>query len=236
MKKNITLVLLALLLVSTAACQHDTDNVKLENMRDSLSWVMGESYATALQNIGMKLNNDIILDAMRHTLEGKKQPIDDTTFQHLFLDLNSLLALNQQKQMKEQQADNAEREKIYFTQLKAKVPNIKEAKEGFYYEVLQEGKGSNAKRGEVVEFDYRSFFASNGELYDQTYGNREPIKHVVGNPMFQGLQEGLTYMNAGSRFRFYFPSDKAFGPQGDLQAGIPPYSAMIYEVELHKVQ
>ena len=43
-------------------------------------------------------------------------------------------------------------------------------------------------------------------------------------------------MNAGSRFRFYFPSDKAFGPQGDLQAGIPPYSTMIYEVELHKVQ
>lgn len=235
MRKYTIIVLLTLLCAEVSSCSQKTSNVKLNNKQDSLSWVLGESYATAIQNMGLHLNNEVILNAMRRTLENGTRPLDQDTYQRLLMELNNQLLSSQQTQMSKQQNDNTEREKTYFETLKTKVPGLKQTPEGFYYEVLQEGKGTNATHGSVVVFDYRSYFASNGELYDQTYGNREPIKHVVGSPMFQGLQEAFTYMNAGSKYRFYFPYEKAFGSQGDMGAGIPPYSTMIYEVELHEI-
>ena len=84
-----------------------------------------------------------------------------------------------------------------------------------------------------MTFDYRSYTLLDGEPYDQTYGRRRSIAHVVGKPMFQGLLEGLQLMNAGSLYRFYFPYQLAFGPQGS--GDIPGYTPFIYEVEVHKV-
>ena len=110
-------------------------------------------------------------------------------------------------------------------------PNIKKHETGFYYEVLKEGKGRKAKYGDNVSFDYRSFLMLTGEPYDQTYDVREPIAHVIGKPMFQGLIDGMQLMNEGSIYRFYFPYQLAFGEKG--ADGIPGFTPFIYEVELH---
>jgi FKBP-type peptidyl-prolyl cis-trans isomerase len=72
-----------------------------------------------------------------------------------------------------------------------------------------------------------------GQPYDQTYGKRDPIVHVIGTPMFPGLIEAFQLMNAGSRYRFYFPYQVCFGARGS--DGIPPFTPMIYEVELHEI-
>ena len=98
---------------------------------------------------------------------------------------------------------------------------------------MKAGKGRNAREGDRVSFDYRSFLMFTGEPYDQTYGKREPILHVVGKPMFQGLIEGMQVMNAGSIYRFYFPYQLAFGSQGS--GNIAGYTPFIYEVELHEI-
>jgi FKBP-type peptidyl-prolyl cis-trans isomerase len=37
-------------------------------------------------------------------------------------------------------------------------------------------------------------------------------------------------MSVGSKYRFYIPSGLAYGPQGS--GPIPPYSPLIFEVEL----
>ncbi|MDY5968883.1 MAG: FKBP-type peptidyl-prolyl cis-trans isomerase, partial [Bacteroidales bacterium] len=175
----------------------------------------------------------MILKAVEATLDGKKQPLADNAYNELLMEVNTALIMKQREKQQQLESQTREQEETYFKQLLAENPNLKAAKEGFYYEVLQEGKGRRAEKGSLVTFDYRSLF-TNGQVFDQTYGNREPIRKVVGNPMFQGLQEAFTYMNAGSKYRFYFPSEKAFGPEGT--EGIPPYTTMIYEVEVHKVE
>ena len=90
----------------------------------------------------------------------------------------------------------------------------------------------NAIYGQRIEFDYKSYLMLTGEPYDQTYGKRPPILHVVGEPMFPGLIHAFQLMNAGSIYRFYFPYQLAFGPTG--ASGIPGYTPFIYEIELHK--
>ncbi len=233
MKKIVLVCGLAALLTATA-CRHDT--VQLETKTDSVSWVLGASYGISLLESGQTINKEVLLQALASTLNEEKAPLTMEQYQTLLDNLNAELAMQQHQQMKQEQASNEQDENAYFARLVAENPNVKQAKEGFYYEVLTPGKGANAKFRNVVTFDYRSYFAKNNQIYDQTYGNREPINHVVGNPMFQGLQEAFTYMNAGSKYRFYFPSNKAFGAQGDVQNGIPPFSTMIYEIELHAIR
>lgn len=48
--------------------------------------------------------------------------------------------------------------------------------------------------------------------------------------LIDGLKEGLQLMSVGSKFRFTVPYKLAYGDRAS--GDIPPYSVMIYEVEL----
>jgi FKBP-type peptidyl-prolyl cis-trans isomerase len=99
-------------------------------------------------------------------------------------------------------------------------------------QVLKEGDGRKGELGLLVEFDYKGTF-TNGQIFDQTYGNRPPIVHMIDEGLMPGLREAFCMMKAGSKYRFYFPSEMAFGAQGSED--IPPFTTVIYEVELHDV-
>ena len=229
MKKVILILSAAVLLTSCGS-----KAPKLADRTDTLSWAMGENLALNLQsNNFMKFNNDVVLEAIRHTLDGGQQPISDEEMQAAmqFIAQNAALAQMQEANTQREQMKRAQDE--YFAKLEAENPNVKKHPSGFFYEVLKEGKGRHANYGDVVRFDYRSYLLLTGEVYDQTYGQREPITHVIGNPMFQGLVEGMQLMNAGSTYRFYFPYQLAFGEKGS--GDIPGYTPFIYEIELHSI-
>ena len=107
------------------------------------------------------------------------------------------------------------------------------APSGFYYEVLKEGEGAQAKENHRITFDYKGFYMLSGEAFDQTYGQGEPLTINLSDNTFTGLQQGLLMMKEGSIYRFYFPFQLAFGSRGSQI--VPPFTPLIYEVELHKV-
>lgn len=233
MKHGLLIGLAATMLL--AACGHKQETPQLFTQNDTLSWAMGENIGMSMMEMKgtLNLNNELVQQALRHTLEGKAQPIDDKTFIEA---MNQIIMVQQTEMMRrsnqnEEAVDKQQEE--YFAQLVKDNPNVKKHENGFYYEQIKSGTGRNARFGDRVSFDYRSFLMFTGEPYDQTYGKRDPILHVVGRPMFQGLIDGMQLMNAGSIYRFYFPYQLAFGQQGS--GDIPGYTPFIYEVELHKV-
>jgi FKBP-type peptidyl-prolyl cis-trans isomerase len=48
--------------------------------------------------------------------------------------------------------------------------------------------------------------------------------------VIKGWTEGLQLMPVGSKFRFYIPQELGYGAQA--AGSIPPYSTLIFEVEL----
>lgn len=234
-KKNILIPFIAGLLLT--ACHPNTETPQLRTQTDTLSWALGENIAmTIMQMPEDAIDNEVVMQAIRHTLADKEQPISDAVRQEA---LHRLILGQQTQQVQTRaqstgnRADIDKQQKAYFDKLVKENPNIKQHPSGFYYEVLKSGKGPNAQIGKRIKFDYRSSLMLNGEPYDQTYGNRDPIIHVVGKPMFPGLLEGMQLMNAGSIYRFYFPYQLAFGEQGS--GDIPGYTPFIYEVELHEI-
>ena len=227
----LTLIILTLL---TTACNRTPKTPQLLTQSDTLSWALGENIGLSLQEMSsLELDNELVQQAIRYTLAGGQQPLDDEAFREAM----SAIIFTQQAEMMRQdnlnEADVNQQQEEYFAQLVKEHPDVKKHASGFYYEQLQAGKGRKPKEGERIRFDYRSFLMFTGEPYDQTYGKRPPIVHVVGRPMFSGLIDAMQLMNAGSIYRFYFPYQLAFGPQGS--GDIPGYTPFIYEVELHEV-
>ena len=134
-----------------------------------------------------------------------------------------MMATEQMRQSKEARTEVSQQQKEYFERLERDNPAVKKHPSGFYYEVLRSGKGRKARYADRIRFDYRSFLMLTGEPFDQTYGQRDPIIHVVGEPMFQGLIDAFQLMEAGSLYRFYFPYQLAFGENGT--GDIPGFTA-----------
>ena len=204
-----------------------------ENVNDSLSWALGFSVAQNIASTGVDINRELLMQAICVTLDSKQQPFSQQTTTAMLMELEKRAYMSQKASFDNQLAEARQREEVYFAKLLQDNPAVKKSDKGFYYEVIKQGNGPVAELGSVVVFDYKGSF-TNGHVFDQTYGNRESITHVVGSELMPGLYEGFLMMPAGSTYRFYFPCEMGFGAQGT--EGVPPFSTLIYEVELHDVQ
>lgn len=227
MKNTLLALSLAAAALLLGACRQSTP--QLNTYTDTLSWALGQSTGQSLlQGPVPDINRDLFMQAINHTLEGQPQPLTDEQYQRAVAQILNLASASQTNANTEQSINNAQQQ--YFAQLVKDDPTIQRHPSGFYYKQLTPGHGPNAHYAQRICFHYRSFLMLTGEPYDQTYGSREPIIHVIGNPMFPGLIDALQLMNPGSKYRFYFPYQLAFGSKGS--GSIPPYTPFIYEIEL----
>jgi len=99
------------------------------------------------------------------------------------------------------------------------------------YEIVQDESGEKPNANSVVRVNYTGYLID-GSLFDSSVeeeGALIPLELVI-----PGWSEGLMLMSPGSIYRFYIPSSLAYGREG-IQGIIPPYSTLIFSVELIEV-
>ena len=105
---------------------------------------------------------------------------------------------------------------------------VKVTESGLQYEVLKMGRGKKPSATDKVKVHYHGTLID-GTVFDSSVERGEPTSFGL-NQVIKGWTEGLQLMPVGSKFRFYIPQELGYGAQ---QAGsIPPYSTLIFEVEL----
>ena len=140
MKKN-TLILIAAALLAAGCAEKKSGEPQLKTIEDTLSWIMGESFAQTLpQESFFNLNKELMFEAIRYTLEGREQPIDDTTFNGgmQYIMMQSYAYQKKQTERKRHLADSTQT--VFFRNLVATNKNVKQHPAGFYYEVLREAR------------------------------------------------------------------------------------------------
>lgn len=113
-----------------------------------------------------------------------------------------------------------------------KKPSIKTTASGLQYEVLTEGKGKKPTATDNVTVHYKGT-TIDGKEFDSSYGRGEPATFPL-NGVIPGWTEGVQLMPEGSKYKFYIPSNLAYGEQG-AGGSIGPNETLIFEVELIKI-
>lgn len=111
----------------------------------------------------------------------------------------------------------------------ANYPEVTTTASGLQYTVVKQGEGPKPKATDMVEVHYTGKFINN-KVFDSSYGSGQPITFPL-NGVIAGWTEGVQLMNVGSVYRFYIPYQLGYGEKG-YPGAIPPYSALIFEVEL----
>ena len=88
--------------------------------------------------------------------------------------------------------------------------------------------------GQLVTIAYTARFLHDGQLFDDTYSTRQPLTFRLGDPgqVIRGLEVAVHLLPKGGRGRFIIPSELAFGPDGSSGRIVPPWTPVLYEVEV----
>ena len=111
----------------------------------------------------------------------------------------------------------------------AKREGVKVTETGLQYEVLTPALGIKPTPTDTVTCHYEGRLID-GTVFDSSYRRGEPASFPLQG-VIRGWSEGLQLMSIGSKFRFFIPFDLAYGAQV-AGGSIPPYAALIFDVEL----
>ena len=136
-----------------------------------------------------------------------------------------------QKKQKEEAEKFIAEGKAYHDE-NAKKEGVTVTKSGLQYEVLQEGTGKSPKATDTVRCHYEGRLLD-GSVFDSSYKRGEPADFGL-NQVIPGWTEGVQLMKEGAKYRFTIPYLLAYGEQG-AGASIPPFSTLVFDVELIKV-
>lgn len=104
---------------------------------------------------------------------------------------------------------------------------------GMYYMPITQGTGDHPEKGNIIKINYSGCFL-NGKVFESTYDRAQPMEYVCGEQeqVIKGFETAISLMNEGAKAKFIIPSHLAFGKDGSSTGIIPPYTAVIYEIEL----
>ena len=200
---------------------------------DKLSYALGIGIGTQLRGMGAtNLNIDDFAQAIKDAIAGKKLKVDNKEAQTL---VNNFFA--EQQARKEAAAAEAGRAAKAvgedFLAENAKKDNIVVLPSGLQYEVIREGNGKKPSATSKVKCHYEGTLID-GTKFDSSYDRGEPATFGL-NQVIAGWTEGLQLMSEGAKYRFFIPYNLGYGERG-AGASIPPYAALVFDVELIEEQ
>ncbi|AJA44205.1 FKBP-type peptidyl-prolyl cis-trans isomerase FklB [Frischella perrara] len=199
--------------------------MQLDSIEAKASYAIGLQIGQQLKDSGLK---DLDINAIKQGLEDvltEKQPI---------LPLNELHdALRQihERAMaeKKKEAEKAAQAGIDFLKENLTKDGVKSTESGLQYSILKEGDGKIPAATDTVRVHYTGKLID-GTVFDSSVERGQPAEFPV-NGVIRGWVEALQLMPVGSKWRLYIPQELAYGSQG-AGASIPPFSTLIFDVEL----
>ena len=192
---------------------------------DKFSYGLGMGIGQNLLSMGVEgMNVEDFVKGVSDVLAGKKTEISHSEAQQVVNEHFRKLA----EQAYEMNKKGGEE----FLAANAKKEGVVTLPSGLQYEVVKEGNGKKPSATDRVKCHYEGTLID-GTLFDSSVKRGEPAVFGV-NQVIKGWVEALQLMQEGAKWRLYIPYDMAYGENGAGEL-IPPYSALIFDVELISV-
>ncbi|TCM64357.1 FKBP-type peptidyl-prolyl cis-trans isomerase FkpA/FKBP-type peptidyl-prolyl cis-trans isomerase FklB [Acinetobacter calcoaceticus] len=202
---------------------------------EKISYAIGYEVASQTPE---EIDLNIFIQGVRDGYARKDRIYTDEELQTAYVEFQEILKQkqltedkkNQQKQLTDAKSNDALSQKFF--EENAKKPDVKTTPSGLQYKINQQGTGKQPTAESTVTVHYKGQLLD-GKVFDSSFERGEPIEFKL-NQVVSGWTEGFQLLKEGAKATLYIPSKLAYGTQG--VPGIPPNSALIFDVELIKVK
>ncbi len=221
----------ALVGLTLAGC--DSQTAKPETVLDTpaqkASYGIGLNMGRSLAQEGMDdLSAAAVALGIEDALAKKEQRLSDEQLMEAF----SFLQSRAEERMAAISDKNAE-DGRKFLEENGKRDGVITTESGLQYEVLKKASGARPKMDDVVSVHYEGTLID-GTVFDSSIKRGSPVDLPVGG-VIPGWVEGLQLMQVGEKYKFFIPSELAYGPQSPSPL-IPSNSVLIFELELLEIR
>lgn len=200
---------------------------------DKISYALGIGIGRQLAQMGATgLDIDDFSQAIKDVIAGQSLQVSDKEAQEL---VQRFFAEQEAKQRTaaEEKGKAAKVTGENFLAENGKKEGVITLPSGLQYQVLREGNGKRPKATDRVECHYEGTLID-GTIFDSSYKRGETATFPL-NGVIAGWTEGLQLMQEGAKYRFFIPYQLGYGSNG-AGSSIPPYAALVFDVELIAVK
>lgn len=201
----------------------------LKTGKEKVNYVIGVNMVRNVQQQGIEIDLDLIIQGMRDALSGEKLLLSDEELR------KTMFALQTDVRRRQKMAPIvAGHEGQAFLSGNRKKEGVVTLPSGLQYKVLLAGEGRKPADADFVVCNYRGTLL-NGAEFDRSYPGRPVTFSVREGAGIPGLSEALKLMPAGSRWQLFIPAKLAFGERGRsslIGSPVGPNETVLIDVEL----
>ncbi|MEX2608222.1 MAG: FKBP-type peptidyl-prolyl cis-trans isomerase [Kiritimatiellia bacterium] len=200
--------------------------------QDAITYAEGAGIATQVARRGMMPEE--VMKAIQDQAAGNEPPYTEEELAAANEEAQRFLQnMQQQQQQASQQAAQGNLEAgTEFLKENAGKDGVMTTLSGLQYQVLEDAEGDKPESTDTVKVHYTGRLL-NGEVFDSSVQRGEPVEFPL-NRVIPGWTEGLQLMSPGSKYRFWIPSELAYGENAPPAIG--PNQVLDFEVELIEIK
>ncbi len=199
---------------------------------DKLSYALGLGIGQQLAQMGAEnISAEDFAQAIKDVLAGNELQVSHREAQGIVQDYFQQQEKKMQAAREEQGKLQKEAGEKFLAENKNK-EGIVTLPSGLQYQVLKEGNGKKPTAKDTVMCHYEGTLID-GTIFDSSYQRGEPATFPL-QQVIAGWTEGLQLMQEGAKYRFFIPYRLGYGA-GGAGASIPPFAALVFDVELIQV-
>ncbi|MBY0554138.1 FKBP-type peptidyl-prolyl cis-trans isomerase [bacterium] len=220
MNKLLVIAAAGLMLTLTACNKPD-----LKSDKGQASYAIGQQIGKNLKAQNIEVDPKTLAASLADATQGKSSMTDEE-IQKAMMKLQEMAMKKQQEE-----GENNKKKSAEFLEKNKTAEGVKVTASGLQYQVMKEGEGAIPTKADNVKCHYVGTLVD-GTKFDSSVDRGQPAEFPVSG-VIPGWTEALQMMKVGSKYKLFIPPELAYGPAG--RPGIPPNSALVFEVELLEI-
>jgi FKBP-type peptidyl-prolyl cis-trans isomerase FklB len=195
--------------------------LRLANYKDSISYAFGMNLALNFRNQNMDriVDPTIMGQAIKDVFNESPTPFPQGHALTMMAEFVANKNKAQQEENTKAAGGNKEIGRAFLNKNKTK-PGVVTTESGLQYLIEKEGTGAKPTPTDKVKVHYTGRLL-NSKVFDSSVQRGQPAEFGV-TEVIKGWTEALQLMTVGSKYKFYIPSELAYGDRGtgsDIEPG-----------------
>lgn len=211
MKKITRYSILTLLISGFSIASAHADAQSPKTLAERFSYGLGTKVAGDIGRMAGTLDADFFIRGLQDQLGGKKLLLTPDQVKSAISDFRQQQMQARKKEMQQQSSKNSAEGNTFLAHNKT-LPGVVTTASGLQYKIMKPGHGAKPKATDKVKVHYRGTLLD-GTEFDSSHKRGQPATFPL-NRVIPGWTEGVQLMPVGSQYRFFVPSNLAYGKRG----------------------